>query len=601
MDAALTRPDLDAAADRRSFFVTFFAIYVTALAIVLFDLADGVLFVGDVDDQMRELQIRSLMSPAGRWFDLTLPSISMPEVYISPWSRLIDLPYVAIATMFRPFTSLDHVLGLAFHIWPPVMLALYCLTVAFIVRRLMGSMPLSPTSWVLTLMLMTVLMAVAVFEFVPGRIDHHNAQLVSMMLMMAGFVRWDRLGGLFVGAAGALSIVIGLECLPLIVAAYGLLVLSYVAGVQGSRTMLVAVGAGMIAVAVFAALAFIGPVGVLSTQCDAFSAPYLFLIIGISGSLACAAWALPARASAIARLLWLGLPGLLVLGLAAWLFPRCLNGPYDMIDPVSRALWFSRIWQEKSFLSLYENGQYFVVALLALCIASAFLAVPFVLAQIRLGKIGVAIAFAMALTALLLTLAITRNIRFPIALTPPFLPPAIAYYVGFPRSRRGLRIATGCAVVSAIALEGLRFVLPSPVHALDAVDYMTTSDCSGQDFGVLGAVPAGRIALPQGIALPVLLTRSEGMSVGSVPFHRSSPGMRRMFDAFTSSEPSVRRAALSPFDYVAVCRFSLPVDAKQAPLYAALASGGDWPGLERVPNAKPSDFQLFRIDHMKLQ
>lgn len=601
MDAALSRPDLNAAVGRRPFFGTFLAIYATALAIVLFDLADGVLFVGDIDDQMRELQIRYLMSPAGRWFDLTLPSISMPEAYVSPWSRLIDMPYVAIATVLRPFMSLDHALGLAFHIWPPVMLALFCLTVAFIVRRLMGGMPLSPTSWVLTLMLMTVLMAVAVFEFVPGRIDHHNAQLVSMMLIMAGFVRWDRLGGLIVGAAGAVSIVIGLECLPLIVVAYGLLVLSYVAGVQGSRTMVIAVGAGMSVVAAFAALAFIGPVGALSTQCDAFSAPYLFLIIGISGSLACAAWALPERASAIGRLLWLGLPGLVVLGMAAWLFPRCLSGPYDMIDPVSRALWFSRIWQEKSFLFLYENGQYFVVALLALCFASAFLSVPFVLAQIRLGKIGVAIAFIMALTALLLTFAITRNIRFPIALIPPFLPPAIAYYVGSSRSRSALAIAAGCAVVSAVALVVLRFVLPSPAHSFDAVDYMTASDCSGQDFSVLGAVPAGRIALPQGIALPVLFAQREGASVGSVPFHRASPGMRRMFDAFTSSDPSVRRAALARFDYVAVCRFPLPVDAKQAPLYAALAGGGGWAGLEKVPNAKPSDFQLFRIDHAKLQ
>lgn len=77
--------------------------------------------------------------------------------------------------------------------------------------------------------------------------------------------------------------------------------------------------------------------------------------------------------------------------------------------------------------------------------------------------------------------------------------------------------------------------------------------------------------------------------------------MKRMFDAFTSSDPVVRRAALQPFDYVAVCRFPLAADPKQAPLYAALAGGGEWPGLERVPYAKPTNFQLFRIDHAKLQ
>jgi hypothetical protein len=135
----------------------------------------------------------------------------------------------------------------------------------------------------------------------------------------------------------------------------------------------------------------------------------------------------------------------------------------------------------------------------------------------------------------------------------------------------------------------------------DAVDYMTASACKGQDFSVLEAAPPGRIALPQGIALPVLLSAPAGFSVGAVPFHRASPGMKRMFEAFLTSDTDVRRTALAPFDYLAGCQFPLRVDPKQAPLYAALVRGDSWPGLERVPSTIRTNFQLFRIDHAVLR
>jgi len=49
-------------------------------------------------------------------------------------------------------------------------------------------------------------------------------------------------------------------------------------------------------------------------------------------------------------------------------------------------------------------------------------------------------------------------------------------------------------------------------------------------------------------------------------------------EAFRSSDSEIRRQALAPFDEIAVCRFPLEADAKDAPLYAALAAGRSWPG-----------------------
>jgi hypothetical protein len=103
------------------------------------------------------------------------------------------------------------------------------------------------------------------------------------------------------------------------------------------------------------------------------------------------------------------------------------------------------------------------------------------------------------------------------------------------------------------------------------------------------------------LALSVIFAAPEGFTVAAVPFHRASPGMKRMFEAFTSHDSDVRRTALKPFDYVAVCRFPSAIDPDQAPLYAALANDRPWPGLERIPAPSKTDFQLFRIDHDALK
>jgi len=73
--------------------------------------------------------------------------------------------------------------------------------------------------------------------------------------------------------------------------------------------------------------------------------------------------------------------------------------------------------------------------------------------------------------------------------------------------------------------------------------------------------------------------------------------MKRVLELFTSADSEIRKAAAAPFDYVAVCTFPLPVDADQAPLYAALARGGSWTGLIPVETPATSDFRLFRVNH----
>ncbi len=573
----------------------------TGFLVVLADLADGQGIYADVDDRLRAAQIGRLMSGEVGWYDPVLPFIAMPDPYLSPWSRMVDLPYLLIGRLLSFFMAPDRALGLAYLLWPPVMLVAFGCLALFVARRIMTAALPSRVTEALALVLMAMMMALAVLEFAPGRIDHHNVQLVLLVAVAAGLCRWDGRGGLLLGAAGAASIVVGLECLPLVAAAFGAAGCGYIAGARGARRLLLGASAGLGAATLLLAAAFLGPAGMLSQQCDAFSAPQIVVMLGLSLVVGSACLLSPAPASPVARALLLALPALAVLALAAFLFPACLAGPYAIIDPLTRLYWFDRIEQEQGLLSLLRSGRHSAAVTLMLPGAMLALLLPMAVAKAREGAASFVALYGLAAVSFLLALLMVRYIRFPAALAPLFLPALIAWYLDPRTGLRARRAALGGLAATAVVLAGLVvFVKPADLR-LDAVEYMSMDGCKGEDLSVLHAVPPGRIAQPNGLAFTLIEAMPKGFQVAAMPFHRAAPGMKRMYEAFLSSDPAVRRAALAPFDYVAVCRFPLESDPSFAPLYAALSAGRDWPGLVRIAPPVETRFQLFRIDHAALR
>ncbi|MFC6445895.1 hypothetical protein [Shinella zoogloeoides] len=572
----------------------------TGLAVVLADLADGRAVYADVDDRLRAAQIGRLVSGETGWFDPVLPSVAMPEPYLSPWSRLVDLPYLVFSKALSVFVAPEQALGIAYLLWPPLMLIAFCGLAVFVARGLMGGPLPSRMAEAMIFVLMAMLMAFAVLEFAPGRIDHHNVQLVLLLAMAAGLC-WDAKGGFLTGAAGAASVAVGLECLPLVVAAFGAMACSYILDAKGSRAVLLNAAVGMGSATVVLAAAFLGPAGIAAQQCDAFSAPQIVLMLGLSLAFGgvCLVPGMPA--SPMARASLLALASLGVLALAAVLFPACLAGPYAVIDPLSRLYWFDRIEQEQGVLFLLRNGRYAVVAALLSVGSVLCLLLPMAVAKARSGAASFLALYALAAVSLLLALLMVRYIRFASALTPLFLPALVAWWLD-PRTGAGRqRAALGAFAAAVAAFVGMVALVKPVDRPFDAVDYMSMDACEGEDLSVLATVAPGRIAQPNGLAFTLIEAMPEGFRVAAMPFHRASPGMKRMYEAFLSSDPAVRRAALAPFDYVAVCRLPLTSDAAFAPLYAALSAGEDWPGLVRIAPPAETRFQLLRIDHAALR
>ncbi len=568
--------------------------FAVAALLTAFDIVDGRSYYRDIDDLLRSLQIRTLLDRGG-WYDLSIPAIRMPEAYISPWSRLVDLPYVVLTLLAQPFLGRERALAFAFHAWQPVMLAGFCWLAVATMQRIAGEEGRVRPVHVIAAFAM---MPLSLWEFSPGRIDHHNVQLLLLMLALYGVSLWSAAGGMLVGLACVLSVVVGLELAPVVLIVMLGVGAAWVFGLAGSGPMQRALSASVAVLTPAAALLLIGPGEMLATRCDAFSAPYLAALTGY-GAISFAAAHFVREARPVARLAAVVVPGGLLALLLAFGFPTCLRGPYQMIDAQLHALWLDRVQQEKTFLAFYTASETIKVACLGLMAIVAAAALPFVWRRSRQGDAAVAIVYAVAVALFLFTLLQTRFIRFPGACVMLFLPVVWAE-IGR-RNAAVVRATAAAAVVVLVGGYGLYRLVPAEPFRPDVVDYLTFDTCTGVDVSPLASVPPGRIMAPSSLGLDIAGRLPEGMSVGAVSFHRAAPGLKRMFDLFVSTESAVRREAAAPFDYVAVCRYPIVGYIPNDTLYAALARGGDWPGLVRIIDSPKDGFQLFRIDHQALR
>ncbi|MFN3509480.1 MAG: hypothetical protein ACK4ZU_18585 [Allorhizobium sp.] len=570
------------------------------LVMVAFDRIDGISFFGDIDDDLRLLQLKHLMVRGG-WYDLTLPMVQSPEIYLSPWSRLIDLPYAVLTLLLQPFLGLDLALVAATQIWPPVMLVVFAALTVRTVQALTPPEALSGPVW----LVVGFVLIFAAFEFSPGRIDHHNAQILAMMVILYGLVRDKGRGGRFVGSGAAISLVIGLECLPFVAVALALVAMGFVLRVPFARRVMIATGISMVLVSLVSAIAFIGPVAMLQTACDAYSAPYIAALCGFGACFWISGRLVPEGAAPLPRLLALAVSGAIVVCGLVLLFPSCLNGPYQMIDPVSRFYWFERIQQEQSILEFRQIGQTgaAVLVFLALMALVALFACPFWRRETR-GSARHWAGYLFACSSLAMTVLLIRYVRFPAALMPVFLPLALQFCVDTLSNGQGRRaralVIVPAVVVSAV-VGGLYALMPYQPSPQDAVWLMSVDDCRSEDFAELNGLAPGRILAPTGIGLALAAHVPDGVSVMAIPFHRAAPGIRLSFTAFAGSYAVARKAALERADYLAVCQVPFPVPFEEAPLYATLVGGKDWPGLVPVAGAEPGRLRIYRIVHDALK
>lgn len=580
---------------------------VTALVmiVVLLDAQDGVPYLHDIDDLLRAVQVRQLYGGKA-WYDLVIDGIAMPEPYVTPWSRIIDGPYVAIAHLLSPFMPPAEALHAAYLIWPPVMGLGFAAFSTIVMARLL---PAGGKLTFVALFTTVLLMTYAVLEFVPLRIDHHNMQLLALSASLAGMALWTPAGGILAGLAVAVSFRIGLETLPLIAALWAALTLLFVTRVPGAMPVFRAYSLSVALFSPLLTLIFAGPTVLLQVQNDVFSLPYNAAAVGFGLISAAATSVLRDDSGPMLRLAGLAVPGLVLLAAVLSLAPGLLNGPYAVIDPLSRELWLSHETQEQSILFPVRNGDITILMTVVEQSCIALFASLYAIRVARKGKAFALVILAVGLASFLANFYALRFIRFPAATLTLFAPALIAELLAadFARRKLYLGVFVACFLCGSGGFYALAKALPFQVepNVISPAQYLMYDKCPMSDYQLFPHLPPGRYMTPSRIGLAALEQDTPAMVVSNISYHRAAPGMRRMFEAFYGTDPAMRKEVLAPFDYIAFCDYSKDMRKGFTPppgtLFEAMANDQPWPGLQSLSIEGATKLHVYKLDHASLR
>lgn len=318
--------------------VILFLVWLAASAYFLIERSHAIRWfsLGDTDDNMRIMQVRALMHGQD-WYDLRQYRLDPPHGANMHWSHLVDLPIVGIILLTKPFFGELMAERIAVSIAPLFPLGVALVGLGLTARRLVA-----PGAHLLAAGIMLCFVT-AMTMFMPLRIDHHGWQLALLMIILAGLS--DPIafrGGLTVGLASALSLVIGLETLPWLAISGAGIALRWVISMDQSprlRGYGVGLGGGI-------ALGFL----IFSSRdnwvarCDALTPVWLSVMLVASALMVLAgSWRVESRNM---RLLLVAASGVIVAGFLATAWPQCVGRP-EQISPELERLWFNNISEVK--------------------------------------------------------------------------------------------------------------------------------------------------------------------------------------------------------------------------------------------------------------
>jgi len=506
------------------------------------------------DDHMRLLQVRELL--AGRaWHDLLQPRLGLGDGLAFHWSRLPDIPIALFTLALAPFAG-EAAQGIAVALWPPILLLAVFATAALAASRIW---PGPAAAVAAPLLMLTAYRSLAQFD--PGRIDHHNLQIVlamtALLAVLAAGARppW----ALLAGVAGALAIAIGIEGVPYVVAAAGVLALRSLGGARGDGDALALCGAALSGALVLLYLQTGAWRTIYAESCIAFSSVYLSAGLLLGAGCLASALAFARLASAPARLGSGALIAVAAIGLFVALYPMC---PAMAWSPEGRGLaaagfdaelarlWLGSVQETRTIVELARadpgaaiaNHAFPAAALLG-CVAL------WRLAPERRREVAACAVFLGAAVAV--SLFQNRAAIFSQALAVP--PAAALLAVLWTRARSEPRRLAAFAG-AALLLNGMSFA---------AIDRMLAGEASASAGGEracvdpdalapLAALPPGRVAAPINLG-PAILAHTPH-SVLAAPYStnlESSLAAYRVFALPPEAAAAEWRAVGA--DYVAAC------------------------------------------------
>lgn len=548
----------------------------------------------DADDAMRLVEVRDFLAGQG-WFDLHQARVNPPAGFDSHWSRLIDAGLAGLFLLFRLFADRALAERLMLALWPVLWLIPVMGGAAAIAWRMAGR------EAACVVLLLAVFGMPGMGQFRPGRIDHHNVQIALAVLVVAATVWSDRgrIAAALAGTLTGLAMTIGLESLPMLALCGAAFALRYMLD-PAAAAALRAYGLTLAGSMLLGFLLSIGPDRWGESFCEqiAINSTAAVMVSGLGLALTSTKW--------VARQLWTRAAAIVATTAAAvalglWFEPRCIGGPFAIMDPTVRSLWLMDISEMQSLgrmLGLEPLSAVALISFPALGLLAAALIAPE-----RRRDFGFLTAAAVFVLACVLTVAVTKFYSYALWLAVP--PVAVA----------ALRI---CAWLDLRALLP-RFIAAMLVTPMAVtLGAMTIASAAGTAEGLDIDPPArqacvneGNIAqldrLPAGLMVanelewgPYLVAFSHH-SVVAAPYHIRLSAAILTANAMFAEPPAQARRVLADagVDYMVICGTRGPVGltATQmaASLWTHIESGEvpDW--LMPEPGFDGHPYMVFRV------
>lgn len=586
---------MSAAAPRQPNFALLIAIAwsIIALQLLLLFWPETAVTLNDADDAMRLVQMREFLGGRG-WFDLHMVRLQPPLGYDPHWSRLIDVGLAGIFTLFHHFTNVAVAERLARAVWPVLWLVPAMGGVSAIAWRMAGR------EAAIVALLFAVLGLPAMLQFKPGRIDHHNVQIAIAVLAVAATAWSDRLrwAAMAAGILTGLGLAIGFECMPFLVLCGAVITIRAIQD-HDAAGLMPAYGFSAAASTMGAFLINVRPDHWAQTACDCIAINSATPVVLGGLGLALITYSRDPR-----TLVRCGLIAAVVLA-AALIFvllePRCLGGPYAMVDPSIKPLYLANVPEMRTLLRVLETNP--VIGLWL----STFLAVD-IIAVIVLGlrdalrrDLGFLIASTALLLAVAMTLAAIKGFHYAIWLAMPLIAVMALQLFAVLRLKGLVPRFIAALLLTPVALYGgaVAIAYAAGLDRHDSFNDPKQQACfKTQSYAPLAKLPPGLVVTDINYGAFVLALTPH--SVLAAPYHRLSAGIVVAHKIFTAPpDEAYRMITRVRVNYVAMCGLLAPVgltdQQRAASLWGQLQAGTvpDW--LKREPAADGQAFAIYRV------
>jgi hypothetical protein len=549
----------------------------------------------DADDAMRLVQVRDFLAGHG-WFDLHNARLNPPSGYDSHWSRLIDAGLAGLFVLFHLFADAPLAERLMLAVWPVLWLLPCAGAVAALAWRMGGR------EAAMVVLLLAAFAIPGFQQFLPGRIDHHNVHIALTLLTVAAAAWSDRLRwcAWAAGALTGLAVAIGLEALPFYALIGVAFALRFIVDPSAASAMR-AYAAGLTLSSLAAFFVTVGPDRWTLSVCD-------MIAINSASALIVAALGLIATAQATHSAGWRGrsLGVVASAGAALAVFtmfePRCLAGPFGLIDPAIRPIWLDNVSEVAPLSHIYRQAPLTGLATASFPLAAllALIAVGADRAQRRdFGFLLVAATFLLSVIGMV---AAIRVYSYAIWLGLPFVA------VAMPRVLARLRLngivprffTALLLTPTAITLGTIVIGQAAGIGGLLELNSTERQACVRRSsYTPLAALPQGLVAVSALEWAPYLLAWTP-QPLLAAPYHRMSQAIMSWHRIF-ASPPDEARSAIDQnhVAYVAMCGQHAPEGVSEeqlaASLWARLRAGAipDW--LERLPQSSDTAFAIYRV------